>query len=169
MVTVRPGDDRVERLLDAWTRVMSETLDGFAEIVRDLGDDAVNSVPDVPGINSVFALVTHLGGVLDYWGATVIGGLDVPRDRDAEFRAVGSADEALARLERIRREWPRWWRAGLVDGVAAPETAARVRRSPDESTAEWIAAHVLRDVTQHLGHAQITRDVLRAQPGITRR
>lgn len=169
MVSPVPDADRVERLLDAWTRVLDETLDGFAEIVRDLGDDGVNAVPDVPGINSVFALATHLNGVMDYWGATVIGGNDVPRDRDAEFRARGTAEEALERIERVRTGWPHWWRAGLVDGVAAPEAAARVRRDPSEATAEWIAAHVLRDATQHLGRSQITRDVLRAEPGITRR
>lgn len=168
MVSAVSDADRVERLLDAWSRVLDETLDALAGIVEDLGDDGVNAVPDVPGINSVFALVTHLNGVMGFWGESVIGGGDVPRDRDAEFRATGTADEALGVIAALRDGWPRWWRLGLEVGVADAAKAGRGRRDPAGTTAEWVAAHVLRDLTQHLGHAEITRDVLRAHPGITR-
>ena len=53
----------------------------------------------VAGSNSAFALVSHVVGVMAYWGSTVNRGVVVPRDRDAEFTATGTVDEALALLD----------------------------------------------------------------------
>ena len=94
-----------ERLLSVITRdsylaFCDDALDAYAVIARQLGDSRVNAVAlGVPGSNSAFALVAHVVGVMGRWGRTVNRGIVVPRDRDAEFTATGTVEEALALLE----------------------------------------------------------------------
>ena len=56
----------------------------------------------MPGSNSAFALVAHITGMAARWGRTVNRGIRVPRDRDAEFTATGTVEEALALVEQTR-------------------------------------------------------------------
>ena len=133
-------------------------LDGYAEVCRALGDDLVSvRLDDVPGSNSAFGLVAHAVGVMAWWGRRVNRGIEVPRDREAEFRAKGTVDEALALLDAGR--------AGLHEDVAA----ARPRQAPvapppaedDVATTQGgVLLHVYEELTQHLGQLEVTRDVL---------
>ena len=99
------GSGQPERLLcvltiDSYLTFCDEALDAYAGIVRQLGDPLVNAtVPGVEGSNSAFAVVSHVVGVMGRWARTVNRGIVVPRDRDAEFTATGTVDEALALLE----------------------------------------------------------------------
>ena len=144
----------VEEYLD----VCDAALDGYAQVCRALGDDLV-SVPldDVPGSNSAFGLVAHVVGVMAWWGRTVNRGIPVPRDRDAEFRATGTVDEALALLDAGR--------AGLHEDVAAarPREAPVAPPPPEDDVAATQGAvllHVYEELAQHLGQLEVTRDVL---------
>ena len=136
-------------------------LDGFAEAVRALGDDLVNARLDVPGSNSAYAVVAHVVGVMAYWGSTVNRGLPVPRDRDAEFTARGTVDEALALLDAGR--------ARLHDDArAARPGEAPVSPPPDDDPdMPWsqgeVLLHVFEELTPHLGQVEVTRDVLLAR------
>ncbi len=134
-------------------------LDGYAEVCRVLGDDLVSvRLDDVPGSNSAFGLVAHAVGVMAWWGRSVNRGIAVPRDREAEFRATGTVEEALALLDAGR--------AGLHEDVAA----ARPREAPvapppaeDDDIAATQGAvllHVYEELAQHLGQLEVTRDVL---------
>ena len=140
-------------------------LDQYAVVCRDLGDDLVNArLDDVPGSNSAFALVTHIGGVMARWGRTVNRGIVVPRDRDAEFRATGTVEEALALLGAGR--------AALHEDVAAaapreapadPPADAAERDDPEVRTQGAVLLHVYEELAQHLGQLEVTRDVLLAR------
>ena len=133
-------------------------LDGYAEVCRALGDDLVSvRLDDVPGSISAFGLVAHAVGVMAWWGRRVNRGIEVPRDREAEFRATGTVDEALALLDAGR--------AGLHEDVAA----ARPREAPvtpppaeDDvaATQGAVLLHVYEELAQHLGQLEVTRDVL---------
>ena len=133
-------------------------LDGYAEVCRALGDDLVSvRLDDVPGSNSAFGLVAHVVGVMAWWGRTVNRGIPVPRDRDAEFRATGTVDEALALLDAGR--------AGLHEDVAAarPREAPVAPPPPEDDVAATQGAvllHVYEELAQHLGQLEVTRDVL---------
>ena len=149
MITVEQYLDHCERALDA-----------FAAICEELGDDLVSERLDgVPGSNSAFALVSHVVGVMAYWGSTVNRGVVVPRDRDAEFTATGTVDEALALLDAGRSR--------LRDDVraAAPtETPANPPRSDRHEvftrTQGGVLLHVYEELAQHLGQLEVTRDLL---------
>jgi hypothetical protein len=136
-------------------------LDAYAEVVIRLGDDLVNARLDVPGSNSAFALVAHITGMAARWGRTVNRGIHVPRDRDAEFAATGTVEEALGLIEQTR--------AGLHEDAHAAslgEEPVDPAREEDGSmsyaTQGDALLHVYEELRQHLGQLEVTRDVLLA-------
>lgn len=136
-----------------------EALDQYAVLIRDLGDGLVNATIDgVEGSNSGFALVAHVVGVMGYWGRTVNRGIVVPRDRAAEFTATGTVEEALALLD--------LGRARLHEDVAACDPTAAPVNPPTGAdltayaTQGVVLLHVYEELAQHLGHLEVTRDVL---------
>ena len=138
-------------------------LEGYAGICRELGDDLVNArLDDLDASNSAFALVTHVVGVMARWGRTVNRGIVVPRDRDAEFTATGTVEQALALLAAGR--------AALHEDVAAASPREAPANPPpgqdDDSPPETQGAvllHVYEELAQHLGQLEVTRDVLLAR------
>ncbi len=148
---------------DEFLRYCDESLDRYAAICRELGDDRVNARLDgLPGSNSAFALVAHVAGVMARWGRTVNRGIVVPRDRSAEFTATGTVDEAVALLEAAR--------GALHQDVAA--TAFRdppVNPTDDDPAVRYatqgdVLLHVYEELAQHLGQLEVTRDLLRVEP-----
>lgn len=159
------GSRRPERLLcmisvDSYLAFCDDALDAYAGIVRELGDPLVNAtVPGVEGSNSAFALVSHVVGVMGRWARTVNRGIVVPRDRDAEFAASGSVDEAIALLEagRVR----------LHEDVRAADLGAPPSNPPSDHEDEYatqgeVLMHVYEELAQHLGQLEVGRDVLLA-------
>ncbi|KXP09430.1 hypothetical protein AXK57_11100 [Tsukamurella pulmonis] len=148
-----------EGQIAAFLDVAAETLDTVERVLGDLDDETVNGAPPVPGVNSVFALITHVGGALGYWGGSLMAGEDIPRDRAAEFHARGTVDEARAIVARLRTDLPRW-AAVAATGIRNPTATGTTRRNAAEATPEWVLTHMLRELTQHTGHMEICRDVV---------
>ncbi|MFC7491672.1 MULTISPECIES: DUF664 domain-containing protein [unclassified Knoellia] len=145
--------------IDEYLTFCDRALDGYAACVRELGDVHVNSsLTGIEGSNSAFVLVAHVVGVMGRWGRTVNRGIVVPRDRDAEFTATGTVDEALALLD--------LGRARLHEDAHAAEPAAAPRNPPADrdrtayATQGAVLAHVYEELAQHLGQLEVTRDVL---------
>ena len=146
----------VEQYLDHCERA----LDGFAAICQELGDDLVNERLDaVSGSNSAFVLVAHVVGVMAYWGSTVNRGVVVPRDRDAEFMATGTVDEALALLDAGRTRFRDDVRAAAPTEVPANPSRGD-RHDVFTRTQGGVLLHVYEELAQHLGQLEVTRDVL---------
>lgn len=148
-----------EGQIAAFLDVAAETLDTIERVLADLDDVTVNAVPDAPGVNSVFALVTHVGGALGYWGGSLMAGEDIPRDRSAEFHATGTVDEARAIVTRLRADLPRWAAVAAV-GIRNPAATGTTRSNAAVATPEWVLTHMLRELTQHTGHMEICRDLV---------
>jgi len=155
---------------EALTAYVDRAVDGMAAIVRDLGDDLANRRPGLPGANSPYAILRHCLGVMEFWGGQVVAGREVSRDRAAEFTASGPVAGLITAAERAKRQFQA--------DVATAEPSAPPRRSdhptkrPDDMdlrTQGHALLHVLEEVTQHHGQAEITRDLLlrerRDQPG----
>ena len=147
---------------DDYLWFVDQALDEMVRIVTELGDDA-NRRPDLPGANSPFAILTHCLGVLEFWPAYMVVDRPFERDRDAEFRATGSVADLAERTRIARRQ--------LVEDLADAELSAAPRHDPVypadvgtplASSQSGLMIHVLREVTQHLGQMEITRDVLLA-------
>lgn len=129
------------------------------ELVDAGGDELLSRRPDLEGANSVFALVTHCCGVMERWGGEVIAGREVNRDRAAEFTATGT----IAQLEERVAAQLRRWRADLADFEAGEEPRGPVDRDegePEVITQGFVVLHVIEELFQHLGHVDLTVDLL---------
>ena len=144
---------------------VDQALDGMVAIVRQLGDDRANRRPGPPGANSPYVILTHCLGVMEYWGGETVAERPVQRDRPAEFLASGDVAGLLRRAEHARLRL----REDLVGLDAAAATPAGVRRTEDTEpytrTKGPVLLHILEELFQHLGHMQITRDVLMTPAG----
>jgi uncharacterized damage-inducible protein DinB len=139
--------DYLERLEDLQYRLQQE--------VRDLPAEAMDWSPG-PAMNSVGVLLAHITGVLQ---EGIELALDVPssRVRKQEFQTQGvSSTEMLRRLDAVlasaRNSLPR---LGLED-------LAQARQDEDGPvTCGWALLHALEHAYLHLGHLQLTGQILR--------
>jgi hypothetical protein len=140
-------------------------LTPMLDIVVEMGDQHANTVPDLPGANSAYAIVFHCCGMLEWWTAHAILGRDVARDRAAEFVASGTVEDLRTRVEgvvaQLRRD------LALIDParpLAVPDAAVQggYAGTPIEASAGGALLHVLEELAQHHGHLEITRDVVLA-------
>lgn len=148
-----------EAQITAFLDVAVETLNTIDHVLGELDDTTVNAVPPVSGVNSVFALVAHVGGALGYWGGSLMAGEDIPRDRSSEFHATGTVDQARAIVAKLRDDLPRWAAVAAI-GIRNPAATGTTRRNAATATPEWVLTHMLRELTQHTGHMEICRDVV---------
>ncbi len=129
-------------------------------IVEDMGDELVNRRPPFRDVNSAYVILTHCLGVMEYWGGATVAQRPIQRDRAAEFTASGDVAGLLRRCEQARRRL----REDLV-GMHAEDPPVNVRRNPDDpapytETKGSVLLHVLRELFQHLGQMELTRDAL---------
>ena len=110
-----------------------------------------------PELNSLAVLAVHVAGAESYWVGEVVGGHSVGRDRATEF-ATQQFDVAslMARLDASLDL------ATVTLTDLDPETVSELRVSPvhkREQTVAWALYHALEHTAQHVGHAQMTRQL----------
>lgn len=139
-------------------RFISDSVDRLVECLDGLAAEDLNWSP-LPAANSLYVLATHTMGNVR---KNVLGGLcdePVERDRDAEFAARGDSPEALQAGWRELRDRISERIAGLppsrIDGMQ--EFSGRGRIASREAM-----IIVARHAAEHLGHAELTRDLLKA-------
>ncbi len=135
-------------------------LDQMADIVRELGDDLASERPALEGANSPYAILTHCLGVMEFWGGATIADRTVTRDRAAEFTATGSVAALLVRTAAARRQ--------LEDDLTGLDSMAAPANRPGEpvpynEVRGAVLLHVLEELYQHVGHMELSRDVLLAE------
>lgn len=162
-----PPDARTA-LTQAFLSKSAECFAAMATILTDLGDDLANVRPDLPGANSCYAIAHHCIGVVDYWAGSFIAGQRIPRDRSTEFTATGTVDDIVERLAALQERLPAWAEIAVTEGVRDRDLADGVRGGTTRvevlatATGEWALLHILHDIAQHVGHMEITRDLLLA-------
>src|SRR6266540_1689116 len=120
---------------DEYMYFASAALDGMCRIAVELGDDLANRRPAIPGANTPYALVIHCLGVAGYWAGGPVG------------RLVPLVEQAKAQLP------PR----GALDGA--------YEGPPQPLTQGTVLLHVLEELCQHHGQAEVIRDALLAEAG----
>ena len=140
----------------------NRTLDGYERALARLDDASINAVP-VTGGSSVFQLTTHAIGATHWWTAHHVCGRAVQRDRDAEFGASGTVAEAVAQVADFR--------ALLAELSPAMEAATEVHGAPSTQTPlgqDWTIGacliHAYEELAQHLGHLELTTDLVTLLP-----
>jgi|SRR5215472_3774033 len=125
--------------------------EGFREVLAGLPDEALNWRPG-PDTNSIAVLVEHAWGSAAAWTARSVG-LEIPRDRAAEFRAQRDGPELR---EVVARGLAR------VEALLASADPARYGEAgePAESHSRaWCLLHAVEHTSEHLGQAQLTRQL----------
>ncbi|MGU3294586.1 mycothiol transferase [Williamsia sp. M5A3_1d] len=148
-------------LHDAAETIIQENLGALRAIVAELGDDLANTTPPLPQTNSPYAIVFHCVEMLKFWGGSVIGGEKIPRDRDAEFTATGAVGALCEAVDDVASRVPGWIAIATTEGVRDRSARGSTRTTAiDTATPEWILLHIVRELAQHLGQLELTRDVL---------
>jgi hypothetical protein len=122
--------------------------------------ERVGEQPNVDGANSVYSLVVHSMGVTRFWLDHVILGNPTDRDREDEFVSSGSLADLEARHAHFRAGL-----GALVDkarAVDVPRSEYLREYGWFPFTTTGIALHVVEELYQHLGHIDITVDLLQS-------
>ncbi len=138
---------------------ISGSVDSLVECLHELDADDLNWSPLVEA-NSLYVLATHTMGNVEQ---NVLGGVcDEPfqRDRDAEFRAQGGSSEAIQRRWRELRDRI----SKCLDG-APQDRLDRKKEYPGRGlvTGRETLIIVARHAAEHLGHAELTRELLKSE------
>ena len=143
---------------------INRALDGMLRIVEELGEERANLLPDLPGANSPYAILTHCIGVCDYWIGTLLRKREVARDRDAEFRASGAVVELRQRVGQLKARLPA--DISQVQGEKLLASSPHSMYNPLRGTnyGDWkegtALIHAYEELAQHHGQMEITRDLL---------
>lgn len=145
---------------DDYLWFVDAALEAMINIVVALGDDDANARPDLPGANSPYVILTHCLGVMEEWGGRMVAGRPITRDRPAEFTASGPVDDLVDRARAARRQ------LGVdlaeLDADAPPRSAPQgdTIDRPYGRTQGGVAMHIYEELSQHLGHMELTRDII---------
>ena len=139
-------------------RFIASSLDRLVALAAELPPDGLDWRPPTPDTNSVYALTVHTLGNAEENILQTLCGRPIGRDRDAEFAQSGTAAGVLARWRELR---PRLEAA--LARLPAGELA-RERAHPRRGTISGRAVLlvVARHAAEHLGQAELTRDLWRA-------
>lgn len=137
-------------------------LDEMIDVVAGMDTKEANVVPDLPGANSAYQILYHCLGMTAQWTREDVLGVPTGRDRSVEFEQAGDVASLLTEARAVRAQL-------LVDLAdmthdQAPSTLARARDTFWVGSAEGILLHVLEELCQHLGHLEITRDLVAGKP-----
>lgn len=153
--------------------VIADMLEGIARSAlaqfQDLTSEDFNRRLTLPESNTLYALATHLVASGEFWVLVLVGGREIARDRPGEFTASGQAEDLLPRYER--------WIQGLHEvldslpdaqldaAVTLPAgyelaTTSRLQRAD----VRYALLHALEHSALHLGHLQLTRQLLGSAP-----
>ena len=141
-------------------------FDRLLETIADLDEDAVNWKPPAPGANSLLVLVTHAIASAEEHVVGIAAGMTVVRNRDAEFAAKGAAAHLASRASEVRGRIAE--ALSSLEGRLDEERDAPFRTWPaPRGTVRDRLVHSVSHTAEHVGHAQLTRDLNAARRGST--
>lgn len=136
---------------------IEKTHNDFKNAIAGLSVEALDWVPGKE-MNSLCVLVVHTMGAARYWVGDVAAQIMSDRDRATEFQAHGMDEAALVKklddtLIFIRDTLEKF----TVQDLDAQRTS---RNHPGKTfTVGYCFVHALEHDGEHLGHAQITRQL----------
>jgi uncharacterized damage-inducible protein DinB len=152
----------LQTLLSYIERITREVIDEISK----LSDDELNTPLPIPDTNTVFAIGTHYVGMAEFWTLALVGGTGSQRVRSAEFVARGAGADLIARMERYladARALLTHIPASRLDEIAQPPAEfANTGGFKDHTfSCRDCLFHVVEHSATHLGHIQLTKDLLK--------
>ncbi|MGY1826815.1 DinB family protein [Blastococcus sp. SYSU DS0541] len=149
-VTAAPLRVQLEALLDEHRALLRRSLDGLSE------EQARRSL--VPSRTTLLGLVKHAAFVEQVWFDEAVSGrsraeIGIPATPDESFVLLdGDTTVSVAEAHRAACEGSR----RAVAGLDLDDLVHGNRRGP--LPLRWVYLHVLRELAQHCGHADILRE-----------
>jgi Protein of unknown function (DUF664) len=148
--------------IEAARDILGDSLGELHHAVDGCSVEMLNRRPVDDETNPLAVLVTHALHSTRSWLSLATGAPLPDRDRDAEFLVVvDDADAFRSWLDAMSDEC-----RALLDGDVAFDPAAvgeapwRAYRPDEPVTAAWALLHALEHLREHVGHAQLTRQLL---------
>jgi hypothetical protein len=143
-------------------RYLESSLDHLIDLAVSLDSEAIQWKPPAPEANSIAVMATHTLGNVRENILEILCGEAVRRDREAEFVDRAMTGETLAAQWADLRE-------RLLEALAAVSDAELDRRRTHLRRGELDGREVLivatRHAAEHLGQAELTRDLWIASRG----
>lgn len=143
----------VESYIEKFRELRAELL----KQLESLPAEALNWKPAAPDTNSVYVIATHLLGSEKFWIHQIIGGIDIQRQRDAEFVARGDDASVLrAELDAIATR-----SESILRNLSNAELDALRSTNPHygNRSTRWCILHTHEHYARHLGHIELTRQL----------
>ena len=147
---------------DAYIERFDYLTDEFKKALQGISTEELDWAPLSVDANSATVLTTHVAGTQIGWVHQVVGGMDITRDRDAEFATRGATlDELEALLNRTASTT-----RTVIDGLSTADLH-KLHETADGQrvTTRWAILHTLEHIGQHLGHLTLTRQLYAQKNG----
>ena len=145
--------------LEAGWGYIEQRLDALVTLLAGRSTAELNWRPPAPEANSIYVLATHTLANARQGLLVVMCGRADDRDRDAEFRATGDSTKPIEqRWEELRSEFRSCLAALTPDRL--DETITHPRQG--EMTGREVLLLVATHAAEHLGQAELTRDLFAA-------
>jgi len=145
--------------IDDFIVFCERTIEGMLDVVAPLSEETLNADTGLPGSNTPFQLVNHALSACRFWVEHVVCGLPTDRDRDSEFTARGTADDLRAMAAQLKASL-RANRETLGSATSLHIAPTMSRPLNGEWTVGGALLHAYEEIAQHLGHLELTVDVL---------
>jgi hypothetical protein len=137
-------------------------FDRMLAVADRVGEAKVNERPISPQTNAVASLILHCCGVAEFWLGHVGLGRESTRDRDAEFTRRATLVElhglvAIA-LDQIDADLV----ALDASGEQSEFAEGRDLLVGEDRSDASLVLHVIEELFQHVGHAELAADALGA-------
>jgi hypothetical protein len=141
----------------AASEIAGGSLEAMRRAIVDASPELLNWRPAGDDTNPIAVLAVHALTSTRWWLSVAITGVAPERDRPAEFRTtVSSAEELLSVVDPLVAEC----RMLLEFGGAFDPGASRTDpRDGTTVTASWALIHAVEHLNEHVGHAELTRQV----------
>jgi hypothetical protein len=148
--------------IQAARELLDDSLDELRSAVDGCTAEELNRRPTDGDTNALAVLVTHATLSTRSWLSLATGAALPERDRPAEFLVVvDDADAFMDRFDTIAGECRALLEGDVAFDPGATGTAPwNIDRADEPVTSAWALLHALEHLREHVGHAQLTRQLL---------
>ena len=149
---------KLHRELEACWPYISRSVDRLVGCLEGLDQDDLNWRP-LQDANSLYVLATHILASCEENILEVLCGRPVGRSREEEFLAEGgSADPIMAHWARSKELL-----FEALGGISAAELDREYDHRLGRLTGREVVMLLVRHAAEHLGHAELTLDLLKSR------
>jgi hypothetical protein len=135
------------------------SLDRIMESLNGLNDKQLNYQPPARGANSIYMIATHALASAEESLLKTINGQPISRDRKQEFSARADAAAPLQQYWQQQRKQLQ----NVIDSLSENELEREYRGANGETlTGSAILLTEALHIAEHLGQAEVTRDLARS-------